>query len=432
MPVGVAVDVALIRAHSHRHDLPRSIDAYDAAAVLAARTPHAALSRSGWTEPLQLLNAVLGACVRARDAASALALYREAIGRQTATPDALAVHTVLAACTRSGSEVHLPAAVQVLKQAATFGAADLQGIAMVLGACERRGDGSLALHRLADADFSERPKVDNGDGYTEQGFHERQGPLQEAPPGRVRGGEEEGAGIFAVPNRPAPPRVMTSLARSCDGMSAGGTGVTCAVTNKRDLDGVSLILRTSWAEEDPKHGPTYRPSSARGSLRRCGLPGRHMNTAASGPAAQQDKSGFFPCMSSYGDLTRNSCIADLGTGTLTVCLRASLMASGQKERLAEPLARFVATFKFSTRTRFSTALRAWVYAGERVREISGWAALYVRAVALSCKSSPRPATAPAASLSKCTRVKVFPALATNKRRASIASNRLRASLLSVK
>jgi len=81
---------------------------------------------------------------------------------------------------------------------------DASVLALLSGLCvSTASDSSLTLQRLADADFSERLKVDNGDGITEEGLYERQGTLQKTSPCRVRGGEEEGAEVLVLSLRVA-------------------------------------------------------------------------------------------------------------------------------------------------------------------------------------------------------------------------------------
>ena len=97
----------------------------------------------GVSEHFQLLNAVLLACARCADATAALEIYRECLRKRPGLPDAVSVNTLLAACEGSGSSSALAEGFEELKAAAEADAADLRGVATVLGGCERQ-----SLHRV--------------------------------------------------------------------------------------------------------------------------------------------------------------------------------------------------------------------------------------------------------------------------------------------
>ena len=149
---GVAIDVALIRAHGAGGRLNEALQVYEQASGTSLPDPgRDAVARWGQAravpEQLALLDAALFACARNGDARAALRLYRACVDeRRSVQPDAHAVHSLLTAIAEASDapdERHEGFAL--LRQAARTGAADARGLALLLSACEKHSDGSLAL-----------------------------------------------------------------------------------------------------------------------------------------------------------------------------------------------------------------------------------------------------------------------------------------------
>ena len=156
---GVAIDVALIRAHGAGGRLAEALQVYaEASSTSLPDLGRDAVARWGQArsvpEQLALLDAALFACARNGDARAALRLYRACVDeRRSVQPDAHAVHSILTAVAEASDapdERHEGFAL--LRQAARTGAADARGLAMLLSACEKHSDGPLALqlHRWAE------------------------------------------------------------------------------------------------------------------------------------------------------------------------------------------------------------------------------------------------------------------------------------------
>ena len=140
---GVGPELGLIHVYGAAGNLQGAIEVYRSASE--AVLPHSMLHGHGVSEHFQLLNAVLLACARCADATAALEIYRDCARRRPGLPDAVSVNTLLAACEGSSSSSALAEGFQELQAAAEAGAADLRGVATLMGGCERQSLPRLAV-----------------------------------------------------------------------------------------------------------------------------------------------------------------------------------------------------------------------------------------------------------------------------------------------
>lgn len=156
---GVAIDVALIRAHGAGGRLTEALQVYEQASGTSlpdlGRDADARWGQArAVPEQLALLDAALFACARNGDARAALRLYRACVDeRRSVQPDAHAVHSLLTAVAEASDAPNdRHEGFALLRQAARTGAADARGLALLLSACEKHSDGPLALqlHRWAE------------------------------------------------------------------------------------------------------------------------------------------------------------------------------------------------------------------------------------------------------------------------------------------